>query len=366
MTIDIGLTSATHRGALGLAMMLIAAALGVSARPAPQPPPVKFEPPIYAYDVHSCIATTAKTDLAVLESPSGSSLHTSFHVYDRHRRRIANTFHQFTGKERDAETGLDYFGARYYAAPMGRFTSPDRPLRDQFGSDPQSWNLYSYVRNNPLRHIDPSGLACVTLDGGGIGDDGKGERCSDTSLNSIHGINVNSNGTSQVTVNGPYPIGPSADGIRSAPDELLLGASLGKGLSEGLRRLTAMAGRKSATEALVYGSGGAISRSTLLAARSGGGPTVRLFTRLTQAPQARRKLSTSAGEAAEAQSAQAGAAHGQTALYVADVPVALLKLMEPIGLVRVTQTAMGRAVVVEYMFVPNAAEFVVDFFRLVP
>ncbi len=56
---------------------------------------------------------------------------------------------RFTGKERDAETGLDYFGARYMSA-QGRFTSPDKPFADQTPFDPQSWNLYSYTRNNPL------------------------------------------------------------------------------------------------------------------------------------------------------------------------------------------------------------------------
>ena len=68
---------------------------------------------------------------------------------------------KFTGKERDAETGLDYFGARYLSGAQGRFTSPDAPLVDQHAADPQSWNLYSYVRNNPLRNIDPNGHDCV-------------------------------------------------------------------------------------------------------------------------------------------------------------------------------------------------------------
>jgi RHS repeat-associated protein len=57
--------------------------------------------------------------------------------------------------------GLDYFGARYFAGVLGRFTGPDGPLNDQSASDPQSWNLYSYGRNNPLRNIDPTGRACV-------------------------------------------------------------------------------------------------------------------------------------------------------------------------------------------------------------
>jgi RHS repeat-associated protein len=64
---------------------------------------------------------------------------------------------KFTEKERDNETGLDYFGARYYASTQGRFTSPDEFWKDSQIGDPQSWNKYAYVRNNPLSYIDPSG-----------------------------------------------------------------------------------------------------------------------------------------------------------------------------------------------------------------
>ncbi len=64
---------------------------------------------------------------------------------------------RFTGKERDTESGLGYFGARYYSGAQGRFTSTDAPFADQHGLDPQSWNLYAYARNNPLRYTDPSG-----------------------------------------------------------------------------------------------------------------------------------------------------------------------------------------------------------------
>jgi RHS repeat-associated protein len=68
-----------------------------------------------------------------------------------------NMRQKFTSKQRDNETGLDYFGARYYASVQGRFTSPDAPFADQFAENPQSWNLYSYVRNIPLIMIDPTG-----------------------------------------------------------------------------------------------------------------------------------------------------------------------------------------------------------------
>jgi RHS repeat-associated protein len=62
----------------------------------------------------------------------------------------------FTGKERDAESGLDNFGARYDASSLGRFMTPDSGV-DQHPEEPQSWNLYAYARNNPLLFVDPSG-----------------------------------------------------------------------------------------------------------------------------------------------------------------------------------------------------------------
>jgi RHS repeat-associated protein len=68
-----------------------------------------------------------------------------------------NVRQKFTQKERDSETGLDYFLARYYSSIQGRFTSADLPLIDQHVGEPQTWNLYTYSRNNPLRYTDPDG-----------------------------------------------------------------------------------------------------------------------------------------------------------------------------------------------------------------
>jgi RHS repeat-associated protein len=65
--------------------------------------------------------------------------------------------YKFTGKERDAESGLDNFGARYNASTMGRFMSPDPGNAGAVNADPQSWNAYSYVRNNPVNLTDPTG-----------------------------------------------------------------------------------------------------------------------------------------------------------------------------------------------------------------
>jgi RHS repeat-associated protein len=72
------------------------------------------------------------------------------------------TEHHFTGKERDQESGNDYFGAGYYASTMGRFLSPDwsakiEPVPYAKLDNPQSLNLYAYVGNNPLSRFDPDG-----------------------------------------------------------------------------------------------------------------------------------------------------------------------------------------------------------------
>jgi RHS repeat-associated protein len=73
--------------------------------------------------------------------------------------------HKFTGKERDSESGLDEFGARYYGSSLGRFMTPDWAAKPtdvpyaNFGN-PQSLNLYSYVQNNPTTVGDPDGHDC--------------------------------------------------------------------------------------------------------------------------------------------------------------------------------------------------------------
>lgn len=74
------------------------------------------------------------------------------------RCRPANS----TGKERDSESGLDNFGARYDSSSMGRFMSPDwsaAPMGVPYANfgNPQTLNLYSYVQNNPTTTRDPDG-----------------------------------------------------------------------------------------------------------------------------------------------------------------------------------------------------------------
>ncbi len=132
------------------------------------------------------------------------------------------TEHHFTGKERDSESGNDYFGARYYASSMGRFLSPD-PSQLYFAdpTNPQSLNLYSYAYNNPLSNIDPTGLdACAydngdgtsaivnAADGGAVNCPGNGFYI--TTNQQVTGVGYNSN--------GDLAVAGTADGSLINPD----------------------------------------------------------------------------------------------------------------------------------------------------
>ena len=78
----------------------------------------------------------------------------------------------FTGKERDSESGLDYFGARYYGSALGRWTSPDsiNVTDDRLVNPSNTLNKYIYGGNNPLKFVDPDGEdITVYYINGGIG-----------------------------------------------------------------------------------------------------------------------------------------------------------------------------------------------------
>jgi RHS repeat-associated protein len=99
--------------------------------------------------------------------------------------------YKFTGKERDSESNLDNFGARYFTSNIGRFFTPDWADRATavpyaiFG-DPQSLNLYGYVRNNPINRADADGHQC----GGETWDSKTYTLNSDTCDNNIEGLQL--------------------------------------------------------------------------------------------------------------------------------------------------------------------------------
>lgn len=84
--------------------------------------------------------------------------------YGESRIEFSNDFENnylFTGQEKDDESGLYYYGARYYDSEIGRFTSVDPWEGDV--NDPQTLNKYTYVNNNPLKYNDPTGEALQSI-----------------------------------------------------------------------------------------------------------------------------------------------------------------------------------------------------------
>jgi RHS repeat-associated protein len=141
--------------------------------------------------------------------------------------------YKFTGKERDQETGLDDFGARHYASTMGRFIQPD-PIffQESMLTDPQRFNLYAYVRNNPLTLVDPSGESIELT-----GDEEQRKKQLQAAQsavgakagsylyeNKVESTDKNGNKTTRyfvgVYTNGPDGKGPAFGSINSASEAL--------------------------------------------------------------------------------------------------------------------------------------------------
>jgi RHS repeat-associated protein len=113
-----------------------------------------------------------KTTDIVTDAQGNIKNESDFYPWGGELQFLANDFnhYKFTGKERDPETGLDYFGARYYGNAIGRFITPDwaaKPVNVPYANfgNPQSLNLYSYVKNNPTTFGDPDGHCgpCVLI-----------------------------------------------------------------------------------------------------------------------------------------------------------------------------------------------------------
>jgi RHS repeat-associated protein len=129
----------------------------------------------------------------------------------------------FTGKPRDPEIGLDYFGFRYSNSTLGRWMTPD-PAENLVASpaDPQTWNQYAYVMNNPTTWTDPNGLICVNQDGNAYNspdDGGPGPlECVHLGgiwLDPVHTtVNVSSDGSSSIITGLGGDDGPGSSSSR--------------------------------------------------------------------------------------------------------------------------------------------------------
>jgi RHS repeat-associated protein len=107
-----------------------------------------------------------KTASVITDSAGNIKSDSDYYPWGGELQFVANdpNHYKFTGKERDTETGLDYFGARYYSNGLGRFITPDPVLvLARTIPVPQRWNRYSYVINQPLGRVDPDGAQDVTV-----------------------------------------------------------------------------------------------------------------------------------------------------------------------------------------------------------
>jgi RHS repeat-associated protein len=105
-----------------------------------------------------------KTASVITDSAGNIKSESDFYPWGGELQFVNNdsNHYKFTGKERDSETQLDYFGARYYSNGLGRWVSADwsaTPIAVPYADfhDPQSLNLYGFVGGNPASKADPDG-----------------------------------------------------------------------------------------------------------------------------------------------------------------------------------------------------------------
>jgi RHS repeat-associated protein len=308
--------------------------------------------------------------------PYGEELVTSPRTSGMGYNGASSTRQKFTQKERDAESGLDYFLARYYSSAQGRFLSSD-PVRGGTRT-PQTWNLYVYVVNNPLRFIDPNGMWHYEE----IEVDGKKHRIAvgDYHNEYIKGLGYWNSKTREWAKWTDWNPGLSSfsRGVfqdlarREKASKQALGAFaggtalVGSGVGVGVYLGGGAFGASTLTLGLSEGGGtvaglfGTTSVATLQSLAASGGSTEVVVTNLTQAPAAGQALSVATGQGAEALAAAARAG-GQ--LFRAEIPKALIREMERVGLVERITTSMGGATGTELKFLPQATRFITQFFK---
>ncbi|MFX1535259.1 MAG: choice-of-anchor D domain-containing protein, partial [Promethearchaeota archaeon] len=113
-------------------------------------------------------ASDQVNSIRMITDDSGTKVYsTAYDPYGGIQKTWENTYDpklKFSGKERDNDSGLDYFGARYYGHSSYRFISTDPVInREEAISNPQLWNLYSYCRNNPVTFVDPTGMDDINI-----------------------------------------------------------------------------------------------------------------------------------------------------------------------------------------------------------
>jgi RHS repeat-associated protein len=247
---------------------------------------------------------------------------------------------QFAGKEWDAATRLDYFGARYYDSRTARFTTVDPALdSEQSVIDPQRWNRYAYTWNRPLSMVDPDGREA--------------------------GFIYLPNGRMLSPYDPGFPRSPNP-----ARDTVGLAALFGGGLFGGPLINTASSLAVEAQIAigrvLLWSAGAAGTAEQLRHAAENGGPTIRVVTNLRQFPAEGRGLSAAVGDNAQA-FANAFRSSDGVRTFAADLPKALIQALQKTRLLEIRDTVTPNGVRgTEYRFAPGAYKYIVKFFEEIP
>jgi RHS repeat-associated protein len=180
----------------------------------------------------------------IVTNSSGTILDDSdFYPYggERSYSSSSGNNYKFTGKERDTESGLDDFAARFYTSNYGRFLSAD-DSKFAKPADPQTWNLYTYVSNNPINAVDPTGhfenalsgghcSSCEmpTLDGDGGPDSASGETADVESFSRGSGPSDTNSGSNDGNTDNPGSDTASAVATVAPPTTPTLNVSLTPG-----------------------------------------------------------------------------------------------------------------------------------------
>ncbi|MEW6365916.1 MAG: RHS repeat-associated core domain-containing protein [Acidobacteriota bacterium] len=229
----------------------------------------------------------------------------------------------FSGKERDKDTGADYFGARWFAHGQYRWISTDPVIaRDMAIVSPQLWNMYSYCWNNPVVVVDPDGrFAWIAV--------------------------IIAVGYTLLSDSQPANAPPTAEQLVASHPENVFGHSM-IGAALGL-----------AADALLpsHGSAGAIA-TELESLAASNGPMTEVVTSLSRAPEAGRALSVATGEGAKQLAMQAGPGRQ---LFTGKIPTALINKLQTMKLASRSVTMMNGEVATEIRFTADATKYIIPF-----
>jgi RHS repeat-associated protein len=242
----------------------------------------------------------------------------------------------FAGQRLDPVTGLQYHTARWMNSKTGMFVSMDPFAGMLF--EPQSLHRYTYAANDPVNRIDPSGqMSLVTVS---------------VSLGILNTIAA---GT-MAHLRG-YSTGESiliGLGAGATTVIVVYGGSL---LLEAAWVAAAAAAAAAAGGGVLVGPYGQVTRAALEKAAQTQGPTITVFTRLSQSPAANRALSVATDPALAAKVTDAATRQ----LYSGQVPLDLVLKLERVGLAVRSITMMGGQIGEEIRFAPTATEYIIRF-----